>query len=781
VNQGQPQTFQQNLQNCNPGKNYLQSNVQPFGSPFSFVTDASNASRTDVLVSSLGPNGAVPSNWGVYYKFVATQPTPTLMQSLTQAQMTLLGHLNGVSALFPLPATTMSDVIVFIFTPTGEVVNMNWQTLPSGQPGGQRFETNVQSFNGLYFTVEDRTNQSRSDLAFAELGPNGAVPSNWGVYYKFVATPPSQAAMQSMTPSQMTLLGRLNAIETILPIPTSSTNLPDLIVGIFASNGQLVNINWSPVQNLRGWPSWQSNFWAYATSSGYRFVALATDQFGNPLPGVNCSISLTSGSSVYNEQALTNSSGFASLIVTAPVTGGASLQATMTPSDTGLQPWSQSSQLNTQYYPWTAAFFGYPAANGFHFLGLAADQYGSPLAGVNCTISATIGNATYNHQLLTNGSGLASYYLQAPSGRGAAVQVTMTPASPGLQPWGGQNTVQAYYTQQGNGVQFLGGTPGGTVLDSSNKSRFDTIVISFGSNFTAPTPYSIYYRFTSSVLPQQTLAAMKETQMHLLGQVTRPVTVLPLPLGANSSEYIVTGFFAPDGTQLNIGSGSAAYVLNPSTGLAEALAPDFVFLTPVVGILAAYSAYGKERASGVYESIITRPVTRRGLAVSRYLSVLIVLAIASVLGVVVATITAQELVGISLGPVYQLALMLGVFVEAMAFAGIVFLFSTLMKSTGKILGIVAAIYFIANFGMLFVGVIFSSIPLTTSVAISFVNPARYVNLVLSYVGGVNIFTLSEATINLSAIGITPLTLAAGAALWVLLPFLASLYFAVKRD
>ncbi len=60
------------------------------------------------------------------------------------------------------------------------------------------------------------------------------------------------------------------------------------------------------------------------------------------------------------------------------------------------------------------------------------------------------------------------------------------------------------------------------------------------------------------------------------------------------------------------------------------------FFIPLMAIIGSYSSYGKDRLTGVLESVLARPVTRLSLGVSRYLSTMIafVLAVAASVGVV---------------------------------------------------------------------------------------------------------------------------------------------------
>jgi hypothetical protein len=191
------------------------------------------------------------------------------------------------------------------------------------------------------------------------------------------------------------------------------------VLAVFTAQGKQIDAQAGPIGNMwGGWPPWVQGFWEYPTAGAYHFVAFAGDQQGAALSGANVTVSLTVGNSTYNKTGFTNSSGLASFAIVAPTTEGASMQAFVTPANTNLQPWSNQNGLQGYTAPqvsWNPNFWGYATADSYHILGLATDQYGKPLDGVNCNISVTVGSTTYGKQVLTNSSGYASFVLKAPT------------------------------------------------------------------------------------------------------------------------------------------------------------------------------------------------------------------------------------------------------------------------------------------------------------------------------------------------------------------------------
>src|SRR5438105_12707094 len=122
-----------------------------------------------------------------------------------------------------------------------------------------------------------------------------------------------------------------------------------------------------------------------------------------------------------------------------------------------------------------------------------------------------------------------------------------------------------------------------------------------------------------------------------------------------------------------------------------------VLFIPLMAIIGSYSSYGKDRLTGVLESVLARPVTRLGLATSRFLSSLIAFTIASAAAVGVVDLLLNSIGGSFLEQSYVLAIIAGLLVEVAAFTGLIFLLSHLLKSTGALLGISIVFFIVLDF------------------------------------------------------------------------------------
>src|SRR5207253_1418974 len=101
---------------------------------------------------------------------------------------------------------------------------------------------------------------------------------------------------------------------------------------------------------------------------------------------------------------------------------------------------------------------------------------------------------------------------------------------------------------------------------------------------------------------------------------------------------------------------------HPRQPVMESSIASFFFSTilglviPLMAIIGSYSSYGKDRLTGVLESVLARPVTRLGLATSRFLSSLIAFTIASAAAVRVVDLLLNSIGGSFLEQSYVLAI-----------------------------------------------------------------------------------------------------------------------------
>jgi ABC-2 type transport system permease protein len=214
---------------------------------------------------------------------------------------------------------------------------------------------------------------------------------------------------------------------------------------------------------------------------------------------------------------------------------------------------------------------------------------------------------------------------------------------------------------------------------------------------------------------------------------------------------------------------------------------------PLIAILGSYNSYGKDRVSGVLESVLAQPVSRRGLALSRYLSSFLAMAIATSISLGVVDVIARYYTGSFVDTTIMLSSAGAFLVELAAFIGIMMLFAHLTRSSGALIGIGIGLFMIMDFfwGLIVdllasnAGGSFSAGFIRVMIIGQFVNPAQFVSVVDTYltqqvssVGMVGNFGPPFAP---SQYGVTVPSIVVAGIIWVALPLAAFMHRATKKD
>lgn len=230
----------------------------------------------------------------------------------------------------------------------------------------------------------------------------------------------------------------------------------------------------------------------------------------------------------------------------------------------------------------------------------------------------------------------------------------------------------------------------------------------------------------------------------------------------------------------------------PSTGDPSAIANSigigiigglFGFFVPVLGLVAGNAIYAKDRATGILESIICRPVTRGSLYIGRFVAIMVSCAIALAVALAITDITIaadssywMSLIGLS-------ALYGSFMVEVACFGGMVMLLAHLFRSTAIIQGASTVVFVLFSiiWYILLIIIVFTvhNITVANVFFADYFNPAQYPIIVTAYVSHTvlfGIFGVSAASTGLSPVGVV----ASGIG-WALAPFLIGYYLATRRD
>jgi ABC-2 type transport system permease protein len=430
----------------------------------------------------------------------------------------------------------------------------------------------------------------------------------------------------------------------------------------------------------------------------------------------------------------------------------------------------------------------YSDGGAFHFLVFSEDQYGNPISesGISLTLfNGYPSNFNQTVQVPTNSSGMGSAAITAPASNyelrvmviSGGGQTSYT-SSISNNPSGTVATVQGLFT---------------TVTDRSDSSKRDLQVIYAGPHGVAPTSYSIYY--LAAAPPFGFSTRFNESQMTFFQNLTSYHQVFDLTFlnGSFKGKAIFFSLFqngngtALETAEFNYEELRPQQFVPSATSVASVFFAGILsFFVPLVAIIGSYSSYGKDHITGVLESVLARPVTRRSLAISRFLSTLLAICIATIGSVGIVDLILSSLTGSALSGDYLLAIISGLLVEIAAFTGLVFLFSHLLKSTGSLLGLSIGLFIFLDFFWNLVifllaaalgGTQGSAVYLQATVVSYYANPAQFLNLV-------NVFVFQSTNglvIQASNYGLTLPALVFVGIVWSVVPFLVFLILAVKRD
>ncbi len=183
--------------------------------------------------------------------------------------------------------------------------------------------------------------------------------------------------------------------------------------------------------------------------------------------------------------------------------------------------------------------------------------------------------------------------------------------------------------------------------------------------------------------------------------------------------------------------------------------------------------------SGVMESILVRPVTRGKLFISRFTGNAISFIAGLLIALGVADIILYKYTGSFISSGTFIDLFAGYLVEAVGFAGLMYLVSQFLKTQGQVLGVGIAFLFILGF-MWSTLILLIPLILHISAASSFyrdelilgsISPAYYPQLITAFKSGV------YDGISAPSLGINIISVMVVGLIWVLIPSALALYFA----
>ncbi len=410
--------------------------------------------------------------------------------------------------------------------------------------------------------------------------------------------------------------------------------------------------------------------------------------------------------------------------------------------------------------------FAYYDSAGYHFLVFAWNQFGQPVSGVSAQLNFTDPTGTHSGLVATNSSGAGQASIPATASANASYGLAVQ------QPGGFEyvsSGEEAFWVYTQNGSQLA--LPGQTVLlsgngavsqvtDGQNSSRQDILVNWVADFGKEPSGYQVYYSFFNASAeggfcidcfpgPLKNLSGSGMLPLGTLNSFRQILGAPPLePHLAGGSMFFVQ-VFLPNGT------GTDAYATFPVTSLYPPPPPPvtqsqansnaigffenlFGLFIPLVAIAGSYDSYGKDRVSGVLESVLAQPISRRSLSLSRYLSSFLAMAIAVIAAIGVVNLITFHYSGLFVASNVILPSTAAFMVELAAFIGIMMVLSRLLRSSGSLVGLGIGLFMIFDFfwGILLVMFAYlakidmGSVPfIRLFIGAEFLNPAQFIALV----------------------------------------------------
>jgi ABC-2 type transport system permease protein len=326
------------------------------------------------------------------------------------------------------------------------------------------------------------------------------------------------------------------------------------------------------------------------------------------------------------------------------------------------------------------------------------------------------------------------------------------------------------------------------VTNSSSTSHHNLFIYYASPSGTYMPGEKIYYQVENSSFSFPAYQSSGMTSYKTTGGIKSAVISLPLNATAVNNEVEVELFNASG--DFNAGTIGVLFKTVSAGGILESsLTVPFEFLIPILGIFSAYFYYGKDKASGVLESIIARPVTKGRIFMSRFTagasSFLVALLVAGLL----ADIIIFRYTGSWISTHTFFSIVLGYTAEAVAFSGIIYLASQYIRTQGGILGTGIGIFFIM---VLFWGLIIDIILFETHVnlalkstialdlALSAISPS-FIPTLASDLNTGTYSAISGNSLIASSVGINAFSVVGVGLIWIIVPFVFSFLLARSRD
>ncbi len=430
-------------------------------------------------------------------------------------------------------------------------------------------------------------------------------------------------------------------------------------------------------------------------------------------------------------------------------------------------------------------------------VGYFHDAFGSPDAQV--TAYYEYANNTYSSKSGTSGYANATMPLGT-AGTSVSVLVNYSYARFGQSVSTPQTPFAIKATNTYSGLSVASG-----IFNPANKSNLGFLALYVGANGTSAPPTNLYVsQVNISALQSTTPLSLKNNSSYQfqLSGVGHAAFFPAATISDKGKNYSVVatnssgGFLSVSNSKIPfvsvIGPLSIYVQLTQSqlqslvfSGTSQILG----FLIPILAIFAAYLTYGKDRTTGVMESVLKRPITSGDIIVSRFLSNSVAIIGSVAFSAFISDLIIHHYLNMYLSSSFDAYFIWTYVVEGLSFLALVYLFSHLAKSQGALLGASIAIFVVWDLFWSIIPIALlsafgvsssSDAYLRTEIAFNYASPAGYSTLIQTYFTGRMGF-ISSASINPALFGITPPLLITAGILWMVVPFALAYWLSVSRD
>ncbi|MEM3852317.1 MAG: ABC transporter permease subunit [Methanomassiliicoccales archaeon] len=427
----------------------------------------------------------------------------------------------------------------------------------------------------------------------------------------------------------------------------------------------------------------------------------------------------------------------------------------------------------------------YPEGGNIHIVTYMHNAYGQPISNVN--VEYSFNGVSYTGTSSANG--FANTTLPIANNPNMLIHFNFSYRRFGAQ-LSASTEIYVPNTSVPSGLEILPG-----IVDRSNTTRFGFELMYVGAGGSVASPLNLYIG-SSTLSSSQIVSNPSFVYTNLSGFTVLNIFPHVTYKDRNTTYNVVAT--SPSGYIIPYTPGSLNAILTDYTPMTQKALQSLVysgtsqilgFLIPILSVFVAYLTYGKDRTSGVLESVLKRPVTRGSLISSRFLSNAVSIVIAVIVSMAFADLIIFHYFHMYLTAYFSLYFIWTYIVEGVAFLGIVYLFSHLVRSQGAVLGAAIGVFVVMD---LFWSVISLSvlaglgIPNTSNnyvygtLAFDYASPAGYSNVVqILFTKSLGLF--SAITIVPSSFGVTTPTLLLVGILWIAVPFLIAVTLAKMRD